>query len=149
MENTNNGVSTKKKNSIIYKILFVLIVATVVVLLFFLFKDILIEIIKYTSADDQEAIKELMREKGWFGYLTVVMVEALEMVVIAIPAEFIQIPAGISFHPLLAILLCDFGVCLGATIIFFIVHVTRRKIQYFIWDIFHIVKIIIANKRKS
>lgn len=120
----------QNKSSIIYKILFVSIIATVVVLLFFLFKDIIIEIIKYTKADDQEAIKTLMREKGWFGYLTVIIVEALEMVVICIPAEFIQIPAGISFHPLISILLCDLGVCLGASIIYFIVHVLKLNNDY-------------------
>ena len=120
----------QNKSSIIYKILFVSIIATVVVLLFFLFKDIIIEIIKYTKVDDQEAIKTLMREKGWFGYLTVIIVEALEMVVICIPAEFIQIPAGISFHPLISIFLCDLGVCLGASIIYFIVHVLKLNNDY-------------------
>ena len=130
MEDVKKEDLKNKKNPIIYKIMFVVIVATVVALLFFLFKDILIEIIKYTKADDQEAIKELMKEKGWFGYLTVIMVEALEMVVICIPAEFIQIPAGISFHPLISILLCDIGVCLGASIIFFIVHVLKFNSAY-------------------
>ena len=130
MEDVKKEDLKNKKNPIIYKIMFVVIVATVVALLFFLFKDILIEIIKYTKADDQEAIKELMKEKGWFGYLIVIMVEALEMVVICIPAEFIQIPAGISFHPLISILLCDIGVCLGASIIFFIVHVLKFNSAY-------------------
>ena len=47
------------------------------------------------------------------------------MIVIFIPAEFIQIPAGLSFPFIQAVVLCDLGVCLGASAIYFMVHVLK------------------------
>ena len=88
-------------------------------------RNIILEVLRLTKANDNEGLKEFMRSKGWLGYITVVLVEALEMVVVFIPAEFIQIPAGLSFFFPIAILLCDLGVCLGASIIYFLVHVLK------------------------
>ena len=55
--------------------------------------------------------------------ITLFIVEALQMVVVFLPAEFIQLAAGISYPPLIAILLCDLGVFLGASIIYLLVNV--------------------------
>ena len=120
-----NSEVVKKKNKSLYKIVFVLITIIVVGLLFFLFRNIIFEVIRYTKADDQEGLKEFMRSTGWLGYIAIVLIEALEMVVIFIPAEFIQIPAGLSFPFIISVLLCDLGVCLGASIIYFLVHVLK------------------------
>ena len=117
--------NVKKKNKIWYRIFFAILTIAIVAMLFFLFKNIILNIIEYTKADDQEGLKAFMREKGWIGYIAVVLIEALEMVVIFIPAEFIQIPAGLSFPFIISILLCDLGVVVGASIIYFLVHVLK------------------------
>ena len=121
----NELVKTNKKKKIVTRIVFAIITIIVICLLFFLFRNIILEVLRLTKANDNEGLKEFMRSKGWFGYITVVLVEALEMVVVFIPAEFIQIPAGLSFFFPIAILLCDLGVCLGASIIYFLVHVLK------------------------
>ena len=123
MENT--VTKTNKRKKIVTRIVFAIITIIVIGLLFFLFRNIIIEVIKLTKANDNEGLKQFMRSKGWLGYIAVVLVEALEMVVVFIPAEFIQIPAGLSFFFPIAILLCDLGVCLGASIIYFLVHVLK------------------------
>ena len=101
----------------------ILVSLAAVITLFALFlKDILIPYIKMELAHDLDGAKELLASKGVLGFFTVVLVEALQMVVVFIPAEFIQISSGMSYPFYIALLLCDLGVCLGASIIYVLVH---------------------------
>ncbi len=93
------------KRKIFIKIFFLVISLIVIGLLFYLFRNILFEIIRLTRAGDDEGVKAFMADEGWLGLITVMAVEALEMVVVFIPAELIQIPAGLSFPVWLAIIL--------------------------------------------
>ncbi len=94
--------------------------------LFVLFlSDILIPFIRMELANDVEGAKDLLSSRGVLGFLSVVLVEALQMVVVFIPAEFIQISSGLSYPFYIALLLCDLGVCLGATIIYVLVTAFR------------------------
>ena len=94
-----------------------------VIALFVLFlKDILIPYVRMEIANDVDGARDLLVSKGVLGFLTVILVEALQMVVVFIPAEFIQISSGMSYPFYLAIILCDLGVCLGATIIYILVR---------------------------
>ena len=111
---------TKKK--IIEKLIIILSLITVLVLLTFFLKDIMIPFIKLELKNDLEGAKQLLLERSVLGFLAVTIVEALQMVVIFIPAEFIQISSGLSYPVWLAVVLCDVGVCLGATIIFILVR---------------------------
>ena len=100
-----------------------LIVLAVVGLFSFFLLDIMIPFIRLQSAKDVQGAAELLKERGWKGFLAVSLVEALQMIVVFIPAEFIQISSGLSYPFYMALILCDFGVCLGATIIFVLVRV--------------------------
>jgi len=104
-----------------------IIVATalvsVIVLFAFFLKDIMIPFIRLEIANDLDGASELLRSRGILGFLSVTLVEALQMVVIFIPAEFIQISSGLSYPFPVALVLCDLGVCLGATIIFVLVRI--------------------------
>lgn len=97
-------------------------VILIVCLFAFFLKDILVPFIKLEIANDMDGAKELLRSKGILGFFAVALIEALQMVVIFIPAEFIQISSGLSYPLWLAVLLCDLGVCLGATIIYVLVR---------------------------
>ena len=119
-----------RKKKIFTRIFFASITLIVIALLFFLFRNIILEIVRFTKANDEEGLKAFMKDTGWLGYIAVVLIEALEMVVIFIPAEFIQIPAGLSFPFIIAILLCDLGVCVGASIIYFLVHVLKIETEF-------------------
>ena len=103
--------------------LFTLLLLAVILLLFAYFlKDILIPFLRLELRKDVSGAQELLRDKGWLGAIAVTLVEALQMVVIFIPAEFIQISSGLSYPFYIALLLCDLGVCLGASIIFVLVR---------------------------
>ena len=98
----------------------------ITVALFALFlSDILIPFIRLQIANDVEGAQALLRSKGIFGALTVILVEALQEVVVFIPAEFIQISTGLSYPFYIALILCDIGACLGATIIYVLVNTFR------------------------
>ena len=106
-------------------------VIAVIALFAFFLKDILVPYVRMELNNDLDGAKELLRSRGVFGFFTVVLVEALQMVVVFIPAEFIQISSGLSYPFWIALLLCDLGVCLGATIIYVLVRVFRFDSQQF------------------
>ena len=54
--------------------------------------------------------------------ITVVLIQALQMVVVFISAEFIQISASISFPWYISVILLDFGVFIGANLIYLLVR---------------------------
>ena len=91
----------------------------------FFLKDILLPFLRLELQNDVDGAQALLRQRGLLGFLTVTLVETLQMVVVFIPAEFIQISSGLSFPFPIALLLCDLGVCLGATIIFVLVRGLR------------------------
>lgn len=120
VSNTGSTPARRKEHTV------VLIALAAVLLLFaFFLKDILIPFIRMELHHDLEGAEELLRSRGIWGFLAVTLVEALQMVVIFIPAEFIQISSGVSYPFYISLLLCDLGVCLGATIIFVLVRTFR------------------------
>ena len=88
------------------KIVTLISVILIVCLFAFFLKDILVPFIKLEIANDMDGAKELLRSKGILGFYAVTLIEALQMVVIFIPAEFIQISSGLSYPLWLAVLLC-------------------------------------------
>ncbi len=101
--------------------------AVVLALLIFFLKDIVVPLVRIEAAGDFESAKALLRERGIFGCLAVVLVEALQMIVIFIPAEFLHLSRRLSSPFAVALLLRDLGVCLGASIIFMLVRVFRMS----------------------
>ena len=109
------------------RIIILVSLAAVIGLFVFFLRDILVPYIRMEINNDVDGARALLQDKGALGFLAVVLVEALQMVVVFIPAEFIQISSGLSYPFYIAILLCDLGVCLGATIIFVLVRAFRFK----------------------
>ncbi len=107
------------------RIITILSVMAVILLFSFFLRDVLVPLIRFQMANDVDGARALLTSQGVFGFLAVILVEALQMVVVFIPAEFIQISSGLSYPFPLALLLCDVGICLGATIIFVLVRVFR------------------------
>ena len=99
------------------------ILAVILALFLFFWKDFLIPLVRMELRGDVAGASELMRSRGLLGAAAVALVEALQMVVVFVPAEFIQISTALSYPFPLAVLLCDLGVCLGATVIFLLVRV--------------------------
>ena len=107
------------------RIIILLCALTALLLFAFFLKDILIPFVRLEINNDMDGAKELLRSRGLLGCLIVPLVEAFQMVVIFIPAEFIQISSGLSYPFPVALLLCDIGVCLGASIIFLLVRTLK------------------------
>ncbi len=99
-----------------------LILLAIIILFAFFLKDNVLPLIRMQMRHDLNGAHQLLADRGLSGALSVILVEALQMVVVFIPAEFIQITSGLSYPLYMAIILCDLGVCLGATIIFFLVR---------------------------
>ena len=94
--------------------------------LFTLFlKDIMIPLFSMELHNDVEGAKDLLTSRGFAGGAAVSLIEALQMVVVFVPAEFIQVSSGLSYPFYIAAPLCDLGVCLGASIIFLLVRLFR------------------------
>lgn len=116
----------KSKNRRITERIVVLCIALLVLgLLVFFLKNIFFPFIKLEAKQDFEGAKKLLIDNGVTGFFTVSLIEALQMVVIFIPAEFIQLSSGMSYPWYLALILCDIGVALGCSMIYFLVNVFR------------------------
>ncbi len=122
---TDNGI--KSRSGIGERILIPVLVAAILALFFFFLKGVMIPYIRLELRNDVAGARELLVDRGVLGFLAVTLVEALQMVVVFIPAEFIQISSGLSYPFYIALLLCDLGVCLGASIIYVLVHAFRYR----------------------
>ena len=119
-----NMDNTKKKN-LTEKAVLISITFIVIGLFIFFLSDMFIPFVKLELANDMDGAKEYLMSKGVVGYLTVAVVEALQMVVVFISAEFIQITSGMSYPWWLAVILCDCGVMIGSSIIYLLVNVFK------------------------
>ena len=112
------------KKNLIKLIFFILAIIVIGIIVWFV-KNLIIDIIRYAKINDREAIDALIKSYGAFSYLAIILVEAIQMIIVVVPAEFIQLSAGISFSAPIAIALCDIGVVLGASIIYLLVNVFK------------------------
>ena len=113
------------KKKIIERVFILCVAVIVLTMLVFFLKDIIFPFIKMQIHDDKEGAKALLAEKGWMGFAAVSLIEALQMVVIFVPAEFIQLTSGMSYPWWQAIILCDIGVILGSSIIYLLVNLFK------------------------
>ena len=112
----------KSKKKLVERIVVLGVALIVAALLVFFLKDIFFPFIKAQANKDYDGAKAILSNHPWRGYATVSLVEGLQMVVIFIPAEFIQLTSGMSYPWWLAIILCDIGVMLGCSIIYLLVN---------------------------
>lgn len=134
---------------IIFKIIFAIIAVTIIVLLYSYFRNIIYEIIVAAKNNDKETIDKIIDSQTFLGHLRIIGIEALQMIAVFFSAEFIQIGAGISFSPWMAILLCDLGVFVGATVIYFLVNILKFDGGVFTKNEGRIAKLAQKNKGKG
>ena len=65
-----------------------------------------------------EEMKELLAEFGWRGYIVIATLSMLQVVCTFLPAEPVQVLAGITFSFPIGLLCCMVGVLLGNTLIY-------------------------------
>lgn len=104
------------------KIAVLVVLAAILVLFAIFWKSVLFPLIRLEMKHDLAGAQRLLADNGAAGALSVVLIEAMQMLVVFIPAEFIQISSALSYPIYVSIPLCDLGVCLGASIIFLLVR---------------------------
>ena len=98
----------------------ILAIPVVFLLGLFLFTGENVEIIRTVFTKDltNEEIQDALRNIGWRGYITVAILSMLQVVVAFLPAEPVQVLAGLTFGFPIGLLCCTVGVVLGSSIIF-------------------------------
>ena len=86
-----------QKHKIIERVTILVLALIVIGLLVYFLSSVFFPFIKLEIAQDFDGAKALLADKGFLGYATVSLIEALQMVVIFIPAEFIQLSSGMSY----------------------------------------------------
>lgn len=113
-------INTKKRK--LQKLLLLILMLVVIGMLFFFFREIIIPFIKAEINKQYDEAKTLLNDAGIVGMIAVTLIEGLQMVVVFIPAEFIQMSSGMAYPMWLTVILLDFGVMFGASIIWVLVH---------------------------
>lgn len=119
----NAQVKKKKING--ETVTIIVILAIIIALFAFFLKDVMIPLFKLQLDNDLEGASALLKSKGIVGGISVILIEALQMIIIFVSAEFIQIASGLSYPLYISLPLCDIGICLGATVIFLLVRVFK------------------------
>ena len=103
-------------------------------LMLFLLSDENVEIIKSVFSDEvsSDEVHDVLHGLGIRGYATVSILAMLQVILTFLPAEPVQVIAGLAFGFPVGLLLCTIGVVVGNTLIYILYHVFGDKLdQYF------------------
>ena len=107
------------------------IVAAVLLIYFFVVRNTYKDIASYAQNKQYDELRAYMQKFGVKGAGIIALLEMLQMIVIFIPAEFVQIAAGLSYPIYFALPICMFGVFLGSSVIFVIVRLLHIRMDIF------------------
>lgn len=109
----------------------ILIIPVIFLLGLFLFTGENVEIIKtvFTADLSNEQIQEMLADIGWRGYITVAILAMLQVIIAVLPAEPVQVVAGLTFGFPIGLAACLAGVIVGNSIIYFMYKVFGDKIR--------------------
>lgn len=79
----------------------------------------------------KEEIREALSELGYRGYLAFGILSMLQVVLTVIPAEPIQVMAGLSFGLLRGAMICTIGLFAGNTLVYILYKVYGEKLEEF------------------
>lgn len=121
-------ISKKAKKRIFeYSFIFVLLVG--IILIYLAVANQVADIFAMSKTKDYDSVKLYLQEFGIMGAFIIAILEMLQMIVIFIPAEFVQIAAGLAYPIYYAVPICVFGICLGASVIFLIVRCLHLRME--------------------
>ena len=109
----------------------ILAIPVVFLLGLFLFTGENIEIIRtvFTKEMSNEEIQDALRNIGWRGYITVAILSMLQVVIAFLPAEPVQVLAGLTFGFPVGLLCCTVGVVLGSSLIFLLYKIFGESLR--------------------
>ncbi len=117
------------------KILLSIVVAVLLIVLFSLFLGDSVPLIKDLFQQDlsNEEVRARLTGIGMRGYCTIAILSMLQVVCTFLPAEPIQVLAGLSFGFPIGLLCCSVGVVAGNTVIFLLYKAFGNRLrQYFL-----------------
>ena len=112
------------------RIILILVSVAAIALLAAFFGSILIPLLIRQTQGDYEGARQILADKGVLGLIAVPVIEALQMIVVFIPAEFIQVSSGLALSWQAAVPLCSLGVFLGASAIFLLVRIWNFEVDH-------------------
>lgn len=126
------------------------LVAFLALLMVFMFSGDNFDLLKSIFMDDlsDEELKEKLMGFGWRGYITVVMLAMLQVVCAFLPAEPVQVLAGLTFGFPIGLLCCWTGVLIGNTVIFLLQKTFGDKLRGFFMKKLHLDLEKIAQSSK-
>ena len=116
-----------KKRILEYSFIFILIVG--IILIYLAVASQVADVFAMSKNKDYDAVKIYLQEFGVTGAILIAVLEMLQMIVIFIPAEFVQVAAGLAYPIYFAIPICVIGICLGASAIFLIVRLFHLRLD--------------------
>lgn len=126
------------------------IIAFVLLLLFFVFSGDNFDLLKSIFFDNlsNDELRDKLSDFGWRGYITVVMLAMLQVVCAFLPAEPVQVLAGLTFGFPIGLLCCWLGVFLGNTAIFLLHKTFGDRLRGFFLKKLHLDLEKIATSSK-
>ena len=125
-----NGDFMKKKT--LYKLLSVIVtVISVILLMVFMFSGDNLDLLKSIFAEEhtKEELRDKLADFGVRGYITVVMLSMLQVIMTFMPAEPVQVIAGVTFGFSVGLACCMIGVLIGNTIIYLLYRKFGNKLN--------------------
>ncbi len=119
----------KKIRKRIFEYAFLLVLLASVVLIYLSVASNIADIFAMNNGSDYTAVKEYLQDFGIKGAGVIAILEMLQMIVVFIPAEFVQIAAGLAYPIYFAFPICIAGICAGASVIFVIVRVLHIRLS--------------------
>ena len=116
----------KKK---IFKFIFLGLFLSFLAIVIYNVADDIIEINRLGKEHNNDALIEYVNSFGWKGAIILSLIEAIQMIIVFIPAEFVQMAAGISYKIWISIPICSFGIFMGASAIYFMVNTLNIKMD--------------------
>ena len=105
-----------------------------VLLMVFLFSGDNFVLLKSIFADenlDNDELREKLSDFGIKGYVTITILSMLQVVLPFLPAEPVQVIAGIAFGFPIGLICCTIGVILGCLFIFVMYKIFGNRIHYY------------------
>lgn len=110
-----------------YSVVLLLVIG--IILIYYSVAQEITDFLRMGEKKDYIAVKKYLQDFGTKGAFIISILEMLQMVVVFIPAEFVQIAAGLAYPIYIALPVCIIGICLGATTIFLIVRLFHIRLE--------------------
>lgn len=75
----------------------------------------------------KDSFLDYVDKLGIYGYLILILLNALQVIIAFLPGEAFEILSGISYGPYLGFLACEIGIALAATLIYYTLHPLKTK----------------------